>query len=73
MRNTGAGSLAVLRGRMGAVRSLRFSPSGAHLAAAEPADFVTLYDVAGGFQEAQEVRCSPMPLPLTGAPRTKRG
>ncbi len=63
MRNTGAGSLAVLRGRMGAVRSLRFSPSGAHLAAAEPADFVTLYDVAGGFQEAQEVRSSPSPLP----------
>mmetsp|Transcript_11441 Transcript_11441/g.34382 ORF Transcript_11441/g.34382 Transcript_11441/m.34382 type:complete len:443 (+) Transcript_11441:236-1564(+) len=55
VRNTGVGSLAVLKGRMGAVRSLRFSPSGAHLAAAEPADFLTLYDVAGGFQEAQEI------------------
>lgn len=58
VRMAGAGSVAVLRGRMGAVRSLRFSPSGAHLAVAEPADFVTLFDVASGFQQAQEVTVS---------------
>ena len=46
-------SLAVLRGRMGAIRSLRFSADGRFLAAAEPADFVHLYDVASGFQDVQ--------------------
>ena len=48
-------ALAVLGGAMGAVRSLRFSPCGAFLAAAEPADFVRLYDVGAGFARAQEV------------------
>lgn len=43
-------------GRLGAIRSLRFSPDGALLAAAEPADFVTLFDAASGFKQAQEVR-----------------
>ncbi len=42
-------SVAVLCGNMGAVRSLRFSPDGRVLAAAEPADFVRLYDVAAGY------------------------
>lgn len=55
VRMAGAGSVAVLRGRMGAIRSLRFSPSGTHLAMAEPADFVTLFNVASGFRQAQEV------------------
>lgn len=41
-----AAPLAVLRARIGAVRSLRFSPDGRTLAVAEPADYVTLYDVA---------------------------
>lgn len=67
VRMAGAGSVAVLRGRMGAVRSLRFSPSGAHLAVAEPADFVTLFDVASGFQQAQEVTFC-----LSDAPQTSR-
>lgn len=49
------GSLAVLKGRMGAVRSLRFSPDGRFLAVAEPADFVTLYDATDDFDSAQEV------------------
>ena len=52
MRHTGQ-SLAVLRGRMGAVRSLRFSSDGAFLAAAEPADFVHVYDVAASFTKKQ--------------------
>lgn len=52
IRHTGQ-SLAVLRGKMGAVRSLRFSSDGAFLAAAEPADFVHLYDVNSGFTKKQ--------------------
>ena len=43
-------SLAVLSGRMGAVRSLRFSSDGRFLAMAEPADFVHVFDVKAGFQ-----------------------
>ena len=46
-------SLAVLRGRMGAIRSLRFSADGRFLAAAEPADFVHVYDASSGFRETQ--------------------
>ena len=46
-------SLAVLRGRMGAIRSLRFSADGRFLAAAEPADFVHVYDASSGFGEVQ--------------------
>ena len=52
IRHTGQ-SLAVLRGRMGAVRSLRFSSDGAFLAAAEPADFVHVYDVNASFTKKQ--------------------
>ena len=48
-------SLALLRGRMGAVRSLRFSSDGRFLAASEPADFVHVYDVKAGFATCQEV------------------
>lgn len=47
--------LAVLSGTMGAIRSLRFSSDGAFLAAAEPADFVHVYDVASGFADVQEI------------------
>lgn len=42
-------SIAVMCGNMGAVRSLRYSPDGKYLAAAEPADFVRLYDVASDY------------------------
>ena len=38
---------------MGAVRSLRFSSDGAFLAAAEPADFVHVYDVNASFTKKQ--------------------
>lgn len=37
----------------GAVRSLRYAPDGSALAAAEPADFVTLYDARRGYAHAQ--------------------
>ncbi|WIA08841.1 hypothetical protein OEZ85_008262 [Tetradesmus obliquus] len=47
--------LAVLGGSLGAIRSLRFSSDGSCLAAAEPADFVHVYDVASGFSRVQEI------------------
>ncbi|GJZ36395.1 uncharacterized WD repeat-containing protein-like protein isoform X1, partial [Tanacetum coccineum] len=37
-------SLAVLKGRMGAIRAIRFSSDGRYLAIAEPADFVHIFD-----------------------------
>ncbi|KXZ54216.1 hypothetical protein GPECTOR_5g308 [Gonium pectorale] len=46
--------LTRLAGRMGAIRSLRFSPDGRFLAMSEPADFVHIYDVASGFLHCQE-------------------
>lgn len=48
-------SLAVLEGRIGAVRGLRFSPDGRFLAAAEAADFVHVYDAEAGYAAEQEV------------------
>jgi WD40 repeat protein len=45
--------LAVLPAAMGSIRSCRFSPDGTILAVAEPADFVHLYDVAGGLLRCQ--------------------
>ena len=55
VRRLGGPSLATLAGVVGAIRSLRWSPDGRFLAAAEPADFVTVYDAAAGFERAQEV------------------
>lgn len=46
-------SLAVLKGKMGAVRSLRFSRDGDFLLAAEPADFTHVYDVKSNFTRRQ--------------------
>jgi WD40 repeat protein len=48
-------SMCMLQGRMGAIRSLRFSSDGKFLAVAEPADFVHIHDVASGFAESQEI------------------
>lgn len=45
----------VLKGHLGAVRTIRFSPDGRHMAMAEAADFVHLYDVASGFDYCQEI------------------
>lgn len=50
-----ASALTVVRGRIGAVRSLRFSPDGNFLAMAEPADFVHLLDVKSDFSRSQEI------------------
>mmetsp|Transcript_5894 Transcript_5894/g.7948 ORF Transcript_5894/g.7948 Transcript_5894/m.7948 type:complete len:402 (-) Transcript_5894:79-1284(-) len=48
-------SLAVLKGRIGAVRSLRFSNDGVFLAMAEPADFVHIFNVKSDFACSQEI------------------
>ncbi|KAL4427141.1 hypothetical protein ABPG77_001145 [Micractinium sp. CCAP 211/92] len=50
-----AASFALLKAHIGAVRSLRFSPDGRFLAVAEPADYVTIYDAAEGYQRSQVV------------------
>jgi hypothetical protein len=55
VRRLGGPSLLTLAGAMGAVRSLRWSSDGRFLAAAEPADFVRVYDAASGFERSQEI------------------
>ena len=47
--------LATLQGRIGAIRSLRFSSDGRYMAMVEPADFVHVFDVNSNFHEAQEI------------------
>lgn len=47
--------LHVLKAHIGAVRSLRFSPNGRTLMVAEPADYITLYDIASGFSTQQTI------------------
>ncbi|KAK6940136.1 WD40 repeat [Dillenia turbinata] len=48
-------SLAVLKGRMGAIRAVRFTSDGQFLAMAEPADFVHIFDSRSGFAKEQEI------------------
>ncbi|XP_027901945.1 uncharacterized WD repeat-containing protein C2A9.03 isoform X2 [Vigna unguiculata] len=48
-------SMAVLKGRMGAIRALRFTSDGRFLAMAEPADFVHVFDSHSGYVEGQEI------------------
>ncbi|CAD5186988.1 unnamed protein product [Musa acuminata subsp. malaccensis] len=48
-------SLAVLRGNLGAIRSIRFTSDGQFMAMAEPADFVHIFDVRSGYKERQEL------------------
>mmetsp|Transcript_23872 Transcript_23872/g.35060 ORF Transcript_23872/g.35060 Transcript_23872/m.35060 type:complete len:438 (+) Transcript_23872:123-1436(+) len=47
--------LATLQGRLGAVRSLRFSDDGKYMAMVEPADFIHVFDVNSNFHECQEI------------------
>lgn len=54
IRNLGS-SFAVLKGQIGAIRSLRFTSDGRFLAMAEPADFVHLFDVKQDFKHSQEI------------------
>ncbi|KEH34895.1 uncharacterized WD repeat-containing protein C2A9.03 isoform X2 [Medicago truncatula] len=48
-------SIAVLKGRMGAIRSLKFTSDGKFLAMAEPADFVHIFDSHSGYVQSQEI------------------
>ena len=48
-------SIAVLKGQIGAIRSLRFTTDGRFLAMAEPADFVHIFDVYRDFTKSQEI------------------
>ncbi|KAI3424072.1 hypothetical protein D9Q98_009435 [Chlorella vulgaris] len=50
-----ARSFALLQANISAIRSLRFSSDGAFLAAAEAADYVTLYDAASRYRRCQEI------------------
>ncbi|XP_055813749.1 uncharacterized WD repeat-containing protein C2A9.03-like isoform X1 [Solanum dulcamara] len=46
---------AVLKGNMGAVRSIHYSSDGRFLVVAEPADFVHIYNVEGEYKKRQEI------------------
>ncbi|GLT59162.1 hypothetical protein SLA2020_319980 [Shorea laevis] len=48
-------SVAVLKGNLGAIRSIRYTSDGKYMAIAEPADFVHLYDIKSGFVREQEI------------------
>lgn len=48
-------SLAVLRGNLGAIRSIHFTSDGQFMAMAEPADFVHIFDVRSRYKQRQEV------------------
>ncbi|CAL5061527.1 unnamed protein product [Urochloa decumbens] len=48
-------SFAVLKGRIGAIRGLKFSSDGRFLAMAEAADFVHVYDSLAGYSKEQEI------------------
>ncbi|RWR93009.1 hypothetical protein CKAN_02223900 [Cinnamomum micranthum f. kanehirae] len=48
-------SLAVLKGRMGSIRGIKFSSDGRFMAMAEPADFVHVYDTQSDYRKAQEI------------------
>ncbi|EPS58082.1 hypothetical protein M569_16734, partial [Genlisea aurea] len=48
-------SVAVLKGNLGAIRSIRFTSDGQFMSMAEPADFVHVYDVKNEFEKEQEI------------------
>ncbi|XWS25265.1 hypothetical protein CRYUN_Cryun27aG0054400 [Craigia yunnanensis] len=48
-------SLAILKGRMGAIRAVKFTSDGRFLAMAEPADFVHVFDTKSGYVNCQEI------------------
>ncbi|XP_031478487.1 uncharacterized WD repeat-containing protein C2A9.03-like [Nymphaea colorata] len=54
MRNLSK-SVAVLRGNLGAIRSIRFTSDGQFLAMAEPADFVHIFDTKNNYDKEQEI------------------
>lgn len=48
-------SIAVLKGNLGAIRSIRYTSDGRYMAMAEPADFVHVYDTKTGYKKEQEI------------------
>ncbi|XP_075669225.1 putative WD repeat-containing protein C2A9.03 [Castanea sativa] len=48
-------SVAVLKGNIGAIRSICYSSDGQYMAMAEAADFVHVYDAKNGFEKEQEI------------------
>ncbi|KAL5992345.1 hypothetical protein ACLOJK_013262 [Asimina triloba] len=48
-------SLAVLKGRMGAIRAIKFTSDGRFMAMAEPADFVHIFDTRSDYCKGQEI------------------
>ncbi|KAK7829297.1 putative wd repeat-containing protein c2a9.03 [Quercus suber] len=48
-------SVAVLKGNLGAIRSIRYTSDGQYMAMAEPADFVHVYDAKNGYEKEQEI------------------
>ncbi|KAL9258645.1 putative WD repeat-containing protein [Drosera capensis] len=48
-------SVVVLKGNLGAIRSIRYTSDGRYMATAEPADFVHVYDAKKGYEEEQEI------------------
>ncbi|TXG68125.1 hypothetical protein EZV62_009400 [Acer yangbiense] len=48
-------SVAVLKGNLGAIRSIRYTSDGRYMATAEPADFVHVYDTKCGYEKEQEI------------------
>eukprot|EP00262_Sarcandra_glabra_P007211 TRINITY_DN1986_c0_g2_i2.p1 TRINITY_DN1986_c0_g2~~TRINITY_DN1986_c0_g2_i2.p1 ORF type:complete len:174 (-),score=20.32 TRINITY_DN1986_c0_g2_i2:214-735(-) len=48
-------SVAVLKGNLGAIRSIRFTSDGQFMAMAEPADFVHIYDTKNSYGKEQEI------------------
>ena len=50
-----AAPIAVLKGNLGAVRSIRFSSDGRFMVVAEPADFVHVYDTKADYKMRQEI------------------
>ncbi|KAF6142285.1 hypothetical protein GIB67_039992 [Kingdonia uniflora] len=48
-------AVSVLKGNLGAIRSIRFTCDGQFMAMAEPADFVHVFDVNNGYEKEQEI------------------
>jgi len=48
-------SVSVLKGNLGAVRSIRYSSNGEFMAVAEPADFVHIYSTKADYKTRQEL------------------
>ncbi|KAL2232015.1 uncharacterized WD repeat-containing protein C2A9.03-like isoform X3 [Sesamum indicum] len=48
-------SLAVLKGRMGAIRAIKFTSDGRFMAMAEPADFIHVFDTQSDYATGQEI------------------